>query len=1228
MTSFSLFDFSRPQDGAVITGQEIREILKAVATSSAGTTPPGGYAVLIGDIRFANISVAVRYKLAITINGTAATVNLSSFAVNSLVTPTQVVAAINAAFSAMGTVAYVYNLEAYDSTAFVAIVAPKPASGLGSITISEVNDGTDASANILGVQARGKGMPYTVTAVAPSYGSRWLQTSNGDDDSIRMYRGAPAAATGLLDLSDGSGTLNLSKQTSLRIKIGTPLAVFGPLDVDIRGAAPSATTPEEIVTKINTAFLAAPGWPSVTVGPAQLVTRNGSGKYIQVLSGPVNAPVTGPGSYVELSGLALGGTAGLNFLVDDAISLVFGLPRGIGGKLFSKVPHTFTGAEYTTNYIRGLGNRSGPGIGSWGPPLEASIDLPVAGAVDGEKRTDKLTGIDWIYRQSQSLLEGAGWSRAIPGYEYPVAYDKFNESYRLKSTTDTFVPQPLSRVSFDSSRPTTKYTVIDPGNTQAGKVGDAVTLVDGRDFLWKDGTYPDNRNFSDSAAIYDNFPTARYRLGRTREGLNWLLVDSNTPSITSTNPQRLRPIAGNIARTEALGASSLVGVRAYADGAGIVRQHEPITLSSTTTTTVTFTVPGVSNALPIKAGSFSIRMANAGAANPANDVTGSSELVTAGNFRAHDNGSGAIAGPGGITGTVNYNTGAVSIQFPTVSANIAAGYLRLVYAYSHTGLLVAAVDVRKDPAGETRAAGTVAEAGLIYGATANGSSGVDTGSGFMAVVRDDGTGGLFSLSGGTPTAIGAPFLIDPPLDTTWRTLRVLYQVEPGSPSSNAVHAVFWNGSNKPCDWITKDYSNPEAGLTALDTNGGVEVDRTTSKLALIRAVPVTGNPNETGFYTGVYAKGAAATGGYTEKIINIRNFQSHGGHKTNFTDTIPALPPVSAIRLRDTIGAVELLHNGAAPAGSAGEIITDCTAAAPLQIDLKGDLANTESKVDTPAGGRKLNISLRVGAALALKDLRFLPEQTYVPGLVGHLGLPVSNGPATQANFNGIFAVWDLSAFLVDDALWTPLDTQNSSYRSVSNTIGSPYLFGDVNDGSPASGGIVNSPRAIGVGNAGRPHRYWNLNEERIISGTPYKPSAWAAVPNQTTFRYKSFLSEQSVVFDTSLPIDGRDGIGWTYVVEKAEVLYETSQFLADYVRGGWTGINDNGISWNPQFPNAWPNGSSGAAYLKPTVTRVQRIGGSSGPFARFEIGISYFGPVRPIGISLVIKAYRKGIQF
>lgn len=1182
-----LFDANRPHDGAVVKGQEVRELLKSAVTYSAGTLTPGRSAVLIGDARFVRVAVNVRYRLDITINGTNKIIDLTSVATGGNVTPSDVASAINTGFSE--TYAYVYNNEPFDGTAFIAIVAPSPQGSSASITVSEINDGTDASASVFGLQGRGAGMPYTVTAANPPYGLHWLQTTaSGEDDNIKLFLGTPARATGLVNLAASPGTLNLSRRTHLRIRIiSNTGAIFGPLTIDVRGASPSATQPSEIVNAINSAFTALPGWPNVLSGPAHLVARGVGTQYLQILSGPVLSPFIGPTAAVEISGLDIGGSLGFNFLMDDAITEILGLPRGEGGKVIGRIPHTFKGSDFSDSYIRGIGNRSGAGIGPWGPALETASRIPAAGAVDGEIRVAKDTGIPWVFRQGQFGLLGSGWRRAVPAYEYPVTYDKSNEAYRLKSTNDTFVPAPLSalRYNLSSTWASNSYIELDSNAIETGRIGDVVTLVDAKDYLWRGGPYSGGRDLFVLSPNYDNFPITRYTLGRSTNGINWRVLDSNTPAITGTNNQRFRPVGSNVAQTQALGASTFTAIRAYNESGGEVRNFDlPI---QSATNSFSFTIPEVSVGSPVRPSTFSVFVANAGASDRSLFST-----TVPFNYAGYDNGSGVLSGTG-ITGTIDYTTGVVTI---TTSTNLSYDQHKFIYSYAKSNLQVIAIDVRKDPSAETRAGGTPAEVGIIYGASGT-STGVDTGSGFAAIVKDDGTGSLVTMTGGVVTPF-AGFLVDPPLDTTWRTLRVLFQVEAGSPSNIAVHAVFWNGSNKSCDWSTKDYAQPEASLTASQTDGGIEVERV-SKLISLVSYPATGAANESGAYGGIWIKGSSASGGFTEKVIQVKNYQNHSGFKIPFTQITPALPPVSGIRLRDTINAIQVAKAGSIIT-SPVTVISDCNARTPLQINFKGDLAL--SNLSGIGADRTIDIGLDTAQALAARDIRYLSTDLVIPGMPGYLSSNV--GGVDRQNTNGRVAYWSLSSVLVDHAFWGGSTAGYSS--SAISLVDKPYLWRRFFDGS-----VVGT--SVGQDSGFSPVRYWNPDAgvlpnpqpSEIVFTTGGGGANW--VLNTTV----------QTVFEvvTTLPDSGFNGINWTYQVTRAQLVTVKSKHL-ESIRPGWA-ANPGGLpsSWNINEP-----------YQEPFVESITKLAsGGTGRFARFRVAMRYYGPVCPVGIYLNIIAIRNG---
>lgn len=1090
--SFNFFDVNRPAEGANITGQEMRQLLLSIATMNAGSSRPNGAAVLIGDIRFSTVNLATYYTLDLTINGINQVVDLTTAAAaNTAVTPAEVVQAINDAFSGSFTtpVAYVYATEALDSSSFVALIAPV-SSGTSTITVNyDATVGTDAIDVVLGLSGRGAGFPYVVTGGSLPYGLSWLETTNGIDDKISIYMGTPARATSLKNLASGTGTVDLSVLNYMRIKITTTGATFGPLDVDVSGSTATATTPEEIVAAINAAFVAAPGWPSGT-GPAALVTRNGTGKYLQIVSGPYDDPDTGDSVSVEISGLAVGGPFGVNFLVDDAVTSVMGLPRGEDGRKFGRVPHVYRGSDFTNAFIRGFGTRSGAGIGPWGPAMESSINIPTQGEVDGETRFAKDTGIPWIYREGQNILQGSGWRRAIPGFEFPMSYDKSAEKYRLASTSDAFIPQPLSR------RGEAGYA---DANVEAGDIGAAVTLVDARDFTWVNGTYPSGRNPYRTAALYDDFMVAGSALTRSNDGAQWRVADAD--------PTRLAPIGGTALFTP---SSDTTAVRAYLDASGSF-VYGP---AGTGSATFTFTIDlAGDNIIP---GSFTIRVLGAEGSDPQTTAITPAPLT----YRGYDDGAGNIGGTNISSGTVDYVTGEVTVTFV---GTVSAAY-RVAYSYAQSYENVVAVDVYKSNA---QSGGSSAEVGIIYAAKSTGTD-IDTGDGFVAIIRDDGTGEIASLVGGVKTTL-SQFLVDPPLDTEVRTLRVAYTEAGG----NTIHTVFWDGSNKSSDWVTKDYALNETNLTASQTDGGVEVDRKNSKI-LTSVILSSANPNVSphigGTFTGVWLYGPAASGGYDEKPVGIANFQSHGGQARSFFDAIPGLPPVSGLRLRDTIGAVQLqkqLVGEPTPTTQDG-IILDCTAADPFKINLGHDLA-TLSSIDPST--KTLNIVFNLLSALQDNDVRW----SLTPTGSGYI---YDTNPSFMGGSNqGKLAFWSVGDVLSNDSA-----SGTVKVAPIFNS-GQTFWFTKTYDGSHSSS---IGTRITEAGTDSLPNRYydtltgaWNAP---VYSGTSETVGfTWLAQPNWNNG--SAGVSNTTVTFNTTLPWTGGAYGTWKYVVMSADVLSRMSEY-------------------------------------------------------------------------------------
>lgn len=1197
MSNISLFDLNRPAEGSVVTGQELRELLQAVATSNAGPTEPVGDAVFIGDVRFSSVSGSIMYKLAIDINGVSQVVDIRSLAANSAsITPTEVVAAINDAFSGSfggESVAYVYGTETNDSSSFIALIAPRTIA-TPYITLSNTGDGADAIDTVFGVTARGHGMPYTVTKQSAQYGMTWLKTDTNDGD-IRIYLGSTAKVTGYVNLAAGSGTVNLSTRGKLRILLVGPTAVWPasglPLDVNIQGSSPSATTPSEIVSAINTAFTALPGWTGQ--GPASLVTREGSGQYLQIVAGPSDNPYIGSLARVELSNLSLGGPLGVNYLIDDAINDVFGLPRGEGEKKFTRIPYIFRGAYFSSGYIRGISDRRGAGIGVWGSSMDSSRQIPFAGNIDGEVRVAKDASIPWVYRQSEG-----GWRRLIPGYVYPIRYSKSREAYTISSTSDTFVPHPLNYLGYSNFEP-----VIAPDHSQTGEIGDVVTLTDGRDPSWLVGNYTGARSPSILETVWDNFRITGSSLGRTWHGIRW-----NTYEDTASQPTRMNISVSGIATTNAAPGTFADPVRAVIDGAG-----SPVTLARpagfVSGGTYSTTIPGVSASQPIRAGTLHVWIT---VTNTDQSTLGSSGVYA---YKGFDNGSGAIGGTG-FSGTINYTTGAIVLNSLSLQS-----YENVSVAYSQASspeVYTVSCEVRRS--GRASHDGSPCQAGLIYKAhNTPGSYAIDAGSGFAVVIDDGGVGLLYSIDNHVPEPIGAPFIVDPPLDDTWRTLRVLFTTD----GTNTTHTVFWDGSNKPPDWLTKDYASPEANLATSQTSGGYEVDKV-GKILTIQTIPeanITGlggshNLNITGHLPGIWALGVPAAGSLAVKNVEFRNFQQHGGQTSSIFQPSPALAPVSAVRLRDTINAVQVQANGTPLTSSKGDkIITDCTAGDPLVLNIVGDLVtNLDVDVDVSGNtGRKITLGYSVPAVLKNKDDRYSHAQVTLPSSPGYISRN------DQTNINGRVARWSISEALVDAATVAGLPGLSSLYKGgvrgdvfdfgtrQDNAAVGPYSFATAFPtlGTSASASAAALPNLVWypsttgwaagpIGNVQSSDLTWNRNVTH------------AAVAGWTT-------SVRVVEVPTTLPRDGYNGISWRYRLVACEITTQRSNRLQTLWATPSAGL------WDPSLPIidptciAFRNGNS-YANLDPA-------------YASFSLHIKWAGPVRPIGMRLEIEAFRVGIE-
>mgnify|MGYP001561520672 CR=1 FL=1 len=757
MTSLTVFDPQIPRSGEGVASKVLRDLLKAVATGHAGSQTPAIPAQIVSDVRFARIDMSTKYNVHLTINGVAQTVNLRSQAVSiTAVTPTEAVSAINSAFSSIGTVAFVYDAQAYDSSAYILLRTPTA----GTTATITLNNGSSADAldMIFGVASRGLAVPYTVTGATTLEGTPWYNTGASKYDYL-LYSNTPATATSEVDLTN---PVDLSIVRYLRIKITTPLGTFGPLNIDCQGATAVATTVTEIRDKINAAFVAnSPWFAAYSVGPARVVQKNGAGNYLEVVSGANTAPDKGSACRVLFSELVSGA-----YQLDDAVKQIFGFSRGEGGRYADRLPITFYGEGWTRAFLRGVNDRSGAGVGPWGLTLEERLYLPTTGVVDGEIRMSKTEGALWVYREGKA----PGWRRAAPGWEYPVSFDRGLDRYRLVTVGDDYVPVPLAS--------TGKHIT-------AGREGDVVTLVDARDPAWPNTTYPKHaseasnaRNLFGPYPRFDNFAIQDLtKLAPSTEGVKW--TQSATKFVT-------------------IGSNTSV----YVGGAGAGVEDRCVYRRAAGHQT-TFAANGLQSQFDFTTDALKLQPIGTG-------IRVGSIYVSVGNGTLTwadglDNRATPVAQIIGTNinqalSTVDLTTGKGSITFSTPPP---AGYTVYI-AWSVLSDLIVSAEVGVDSWVQS---GNIPEFGLIYGAKNQGDGTINTDFGFLCVIRGNGVGEIRERTGTGSAVVRSTFTVDPPLRGVFSTLRVEYD-------GVRNHKVFWGGSNARHNWVQKESVATPAGKVA------------------------------------------------------------------------------------------------------------------------------------------------------------------------------------------------------------------------------------------------------------------------------------------------------------------------------------------------------------------------------------------------------------------------------
>lgn len=924
MSYIDFFDPNFPRYGEAVNSESIRSQFNNLATDNSGDTVPSIPATLIGDKLFGTANLSTASSLDLEIDGTRLTVDCTSQAtVAGSATIQEVVDSINDAFVTNGgfvsPVAFVFNKNTDENNGF--ILLRSPTSGSNSfITLRSISGSTDAEPLILAVSGRDVNFPYTVTGVDLPKGYKWYRTSELEDEEQRIYIGSPGFVIGNVNIPiSGFSVVN---RRNLRIRIDCDSGSFGPLDIDISGASINSTTGAEIVDNINAAFVAEPGWPSAT-GPASLVSRNGSGSYLKIVSGPADDPSTGTNAKVVLSEPVAG-----SYLADDGILRILGLPLGKGDERYSLLPHTFTGANFSNRHIRGLNNRRGAGIGMWGVPLERIEDIPAQGVVDGEVRFDAAEGIGWIFKKG-ATAEETGWHRIIPGFEYPVSYDTDKESYKIRTTTEGYLPEPLTRQTY----PTNEF--ISQGDL-TGMISQIPSLIDSRNHRFPNVDYPEkpwessgSRNLHLPKAKFDDFNAGgsggqSISQIRTGDGSSWqensATADNESLSIPGTG-LGIGIVGGGTEELRAFNKNApgyVVPCLTAVNGVNTVFTANLRDLANITDGAVVPIVPG---SVRVYLGTY---QANSGPS--VYDPLIIDETTNGAGLEAYDIRDNAAGGfiSGLLTGTntIDYSTGALTVEFSSPPPSGSNRVLLISFSLSSDIFVVAAEILKQSP----RELGWYA--GVSYKGV--GTIAINNDTGYFVKIFDTGVGTLSKRTNTGSETVLTTFNVDPNFTNERRTLRVISFRN----GSSRIHQVYWNGSSKSTDWFNKENVEqlPDL-LTDSDTAGGKEIRRNKNFL-VATYIEATEEPElVNGSVCGIVGFGSA---------VFIDNWQAHGGWEQSPLSAKPGLPPVSGARVRDTINAVKVSGANGIFQGGVEGIITDCDPAFPLQIEPQDPLFVTQ----------------------------------------------------------------------------------------------------------------------------------------------------------------------------------------------------------------------------------------------------------------------------------------------
>ena len=1061
-------DAARPHTGALITAQEIRDLINSATAfnSAAAAAPERGYTVLIGDVGFNELAVTGSVVFTVTnLEGTATQVTASLDTSSGNLGYAQVAADMQTAFSAAGITGGTVTVSSITEEVGgrLVITADK---GL-TLRVDSTTNGVESL--ILGVQGRYSALPYTVPKLDPLHATPFVNEDTGEST---LYVNSPARVTGPAVSASGPYSGNL------RIRV----------DVDgtasTQDVAINALTLDGIATAINSAFTtffagldgdAYDSYPLAKVVNSTYLSLSIDGK-----TGTGNDTYSYATTTIGISGRDADG-----LIADDLAETLLGLPARRG----SSSEHVFTN-DRKIAFFRGVpvvGDdntaildapaRGTMGVGTYGPAVESKEQLPATPLdTDLEIRFVADKKVPWAYDSNL-----AAWTRAVPATVAPISYALDEEAYKLDNTGDTFTPDYLGATSATATASNT--FALNSTVTSGGLVGEVPRLVDVRN--------------SQSEMSFANNSTGSRSLFREMP-----LFNSTTNRAFQKGTRQGVPFLGSVTDFEGMTSTSGVAAEGFvwAGAVGTVLERP----STTSGSLVGFELQGTESIAEGKLFRIVASTKNYNADREALTRDWQKQILqipapasggtAAGSAIYHveqEDLSGAL-GPRWLnTSTIDsiaQDDYQLTLRFQTAAGNhnrpSEGQFVQVVAVVPETGGRPDVTAVLRTQ-GEAQDATT--KAGVIFSTVATLPTAFDSGTNtgipatyeyYRATVSVGGILAIDHVTNATTTNL-ATFKVDQGLDATPRTLRVVVEEDD---ANNEFVRVYWGGTEDFANSLVEERDHTGALTTAFASDnyatrwlqqfprGGQEADARTPALA--------------GHYQ---IKDAGAVGSHYDRIIGTNDlhdaenlaclpglyadpngtddgdhiifdqFISVGFSKFQTEAANPGLPPVSAAMVRDSINAVTVSLNGnrqGIGSGNHAYQITDCTTNEPLVINLQGDLAdntlgyNQGVVIDTTNyeqdPGRTINIGYEHNEAVAHKQTQYWPQSSYnVSGGTSHPESNVSPSavPAT-ANSKSSKTTWDLGDHVNDarygynGSNWTNTGTRFTVFSSQVNRPG------------------------------------------------------------------------------------------------------------------------------------------------------------------------------------------------